>query len=97
MTIIKVTNRLEIYLLVEIDGHCIEVEVDLDKIVARIIDKIIEADHKTLMEMTLGQIITEVKIIEIEVEVETVTGTCTETITEMTIDDTIHLAETDVG
>ena len=41
MTIkIKLTTRLEIDLLVEIEGHSIEVEVDLDKIMAGMLGKI---------------------------------------------------------
>ena len=43
--------------------------------------------------MTLGQKIIEDRIIEIEVEVKTIT----ETITGKTIDETIILAETEVG
>ena len=91
--IIKVTTRLEIDPLVEIEEHCIEVEVDLDKIMARILGKIIEGACKATIEMTLGVEITEVKIIEIEVKVQTIP----ETITGMTIDGTIILAETEVG
>ena len=44
-------------------------EVDIDQF--QIIDKIIEVDCKTIMEMTVGETITGVKIIEIEVEVKT--------------------------
>ena len=61
--IIKVTIRLEIDPLLETEGHCIEIEVDLNKIMARILGKIVEADHKTITEITLGEIAIEVKII----------------------------------
>ena len=75
MTIIKVTTGLEIDNLVEIEGHCTEVEVDLDKIMARTLGKIIEGELGTIIEMTLGEKIIIVKIIETEVEVETIAGT----------------------
>ena len=90
--IIKLTTGLEIDLLVEIEGHCIVVEVDLDKIMTGILGNIIEGDCKTFIETTRGEKITEDKIIEIEVEVETIP----EAITGMTIDGTIILVETDV-
>ena len=66
--IIKVTMRLEIDPLVEKEGHHIEVEVYVDKIMARILGKIIEGKCTTITEMTLGEIAIEVKIMEIEVE-----------------------------
>ena len=66
--IIKVTIRLETEPLVETEGHCIE--VDLDKIMARILGKKIEGDHRAITEMTLEEITMEVKIIEKEVEAE---------------------------
>ena len=50
---IKVTIRLETDSLLETEGHCIEVEVDLDKIMARFLGKIIGGDDKTITEMTL--------------------------------------------
>ena len=49
--IIKVITGLETDLLVEIEGHHIEVEVGLDKIMARILAKIIEGDCKTITVM----------------------------------------------
>ena len=60
---------------------------------ARSLGKIMERDCKTIREMTIGEKMIEVKIIEIEVEIETII----ETITGMTIDGTIILAETEVG
>ena len=89
--IIKVTTILEIDPLVEIEGY--HTEVEFDKIMARILGRIIVGDHKTITEMNLGEKIIEVKIIEIEVEVETIAGT----IIGMTIDRTIHFAETEAG
>ena len=54
----------------EIEGHCIDIDVHLYKIMARTEGKIIEGDYKTITEVTLGEKIIEVKIIEIEEEVE---------------------------
>ena len=93
MTIIKIPTRLEIDPLVEIEEHHTEVGVDLNNIMTRISGKIIEEDHKTITEMTLGEKITDIRIIEIEVIVEMIT----EIITGMTIDKTIILVETEVG
>ena len=59
----------------------------------RILGNITEGDHKTITEITIGENITEAKIIEIKVEVEIMI----ETITGMTIDGTIILADTGVG
>ena len=88
--IIKVTTRLETEPLVETEGH--HIEVNLDRIMARILGRIIEGDHRAITEMDLEEIITEVKIIEIEVKVET----DAETITEMIIDGTVILAGIEV-
>ena len=75
----KVTNRLEIDLLVVI-GEChLEVEVDMYKI----LDRIIGDDHRAVIKMTLGEeILGRHKTIEVritDVDVETVTETIIET------------------
>ena len=69
--IIKMTSRQEIDNLVEIEGHCIEAEEDL----ARMVDKIMEGDHKTILGMTTEEKIIEIECIGIEVELETITDT----------------------
>ena len=74
-------SRQEIDHLVEIEGHHIEVEEDL----ARIIDKIIEGDCKTILGITTEEIVIEIKSTGIEVELETITETLTETVLEMTM------------
>ena len=75
MTIIKVTTGLEIDHLMELGEHHIEIEVDLYKIMARTIGRVVEKDHSTLTitEMTLGEDITgRCKITEIRsTEVDT--------------------------
>ena len=62
--IIKVITRLGTDPLEETEGHCIEVEVYLEKIMARSLGKIIEGDCKIITEMTVGEKAIEVKIIE---------------------------------
>ena len=46
--IIKVTTGLGIDLLVEIEEHSREVEIDLDKIMVKTLGNIIERDYKTI-------------------------------------------------
>ena len=54
-----VTTRKEIDLIVVI-GEChLEVEADLYKTMDRITDRIIEGDHKTVIEITSGEEIIE--------------------------------------
>ena len=68
---LKMTTGQEIDCLVETDTHHIEIEEDS----VRIINKIIEADHKTILGMTIEETIIENKGIGIEVEVETIADT----------------------
>ena len=70
ITMTKVTTRAEIDLIVVTEEwHLeIEVEVDLHKIMDKITERIMEGDHKTITEMTLGEeIIERHKIIEVRI------------------------------
>ena len=102
----KVTNRPKIDLLGVI-GEChleIGVEVCIYKIMDITIERIIEEDYNTVIEMTLGEEILERhKTIEIritEVDTETITKITIEIHAETTIEMTIEmkiLEEVEVG
>ena len=93
VTIIRMTFRQGIDLLVETEGHHIEAE----EILVRIIDKSIEGDHKTILEVTMEETIIQDKDRGIEVVVEIFMDTITETVLGMTLDERVMLIEIGVG
>ena len=92
-TILKMTTEQEIDHLVETETLHTEVE----EILVEIIDRIIKEDQEiilgmitgeTIIEMTIGKMITEDNDVEIEVMVEIDAGVATEIIQEKTMCDT---------
>ena len=92
VTTLKITTRREIDHLVETETHNTEVE----GILVKIIDKIIEGDLKTILGVTIEETIIESKDIDIEVEVEAITDMLIEIALGMTISEVETLVETGV-
>ena len=93
VTIIRMTFRQGIDHLVETEGHHIEVE----EILVRIIDKMIEGHHKTIFEVMLEEKIIQDKGTGIEVVVEIFTETITEKVLGMTIEEIVMMTEIGIG